>query len=64
MINVLLIYLECVFIMIEINKMILVCIVITGQVIYYKVMMDIQINMNMVDFVLQVDKIEGLKQQQ
>ena len=62
MMNILFIYLECILKMIEINKIMLIWIVITGQVIYYKVMMDIQRKMNMVIILSEVVKIYFLKQ--
>jgi len=63
---ILLVYKEWVLKMIEINKILLICIVNSGQVIYYRVMMDIHRNINMlIGIILQVIKMmEGLKQQQ
>lgn len=49
--------------MIEINKIRLGCLEITGQVIYYKVMMVIH-RKNMVGIILQVVKMIISKQQQ
>jgi len=62
MIHILLVYLEWVLEMIEMNKIMLICIVITGKVIYCKVMMDI--HRKMVIILLQVVKVACLKQQQ
>jgi len=66
MMLILLVYKEWVLKMIEINKILLICIVNSGQVIYYRVMMDIHRNINMlIGIILQVIKMmEGLKQQQ
>ena len=47
---------------IEINKIMLVCIVNTGQVIFYKVMMDIHIKIKMVIILSLVEKIGISKQ--
>jgi len=49
--------------MIEKNKIMLVCLVMTGQV-YYKIMMDIHTKINIVIIILQVVKIGISKQQQ
>jgi len=63
MITILLILVKCVLKIIEMNKILLGCLVITGQVIYWEVMMDIHRNILMV-IVLEVVKIVISKQQQ
>jgi len=63
MIKISLVYMDWILKMIEINKIMLICIVVTGQVIYYKVMMDIHRQINMI-IILEVVKICSSKQQQ
>jgi len=58
-----LVYKECVSQMIEIYKIMLICLVITGQVIYYKIMIDIHRNM-LVIILLEVLKVVISKQKQ
>jgi len=62
----LLIYKECLLQMIEMNKIVLVCLVHTGSVIYCKVMMDIHRNIGLMIgiILLQVVKVKTSKQQQ
>jgi len=65
MMNILLIYGEWILKIIEMNKIVLLCMKVTGQVIYYKVMMDIHRKMkNMIIIVSEVVKIGLSKQQQ